>query len=150
MIHDRLDTDLSDSNPGIVQDPVLPRSRCVLLVEDEETVRGIARAVLELEGFAVIVAESGPQALEKLSSCDSCCLMVTDIRMPGMTGFELARFVRQSRPQLPVVFMSGYVGDAIEGYLNEMAESVFLPKPFRLDELRTSVHKALTHLAKAS
>lgn len=129
---------VADRRPGAGERPL------VLVADDEDTVRGLVRVVLEQDGYEVIDAETGGRAVEltagRVAAVD---VLLTDVRMPGMTGPELARHLRAARPDLPVVFMSGYVGDAACGYDPDLARSEFLSKPFQLDALRSAVRRAL-------
>lgn len=121
-----------------------PARPLVLVAEDEPTVRDMVRLVLELDGFEVIEAESGDRAAALARTrLHALAVLLTDVRMPGLTGPELARSLRADRPELPVVFMSGYVGDAACGYDSDLARSEFVAKPFKLDELRSAVRRAV-------
>jgi signal transduction histidine kinase len=83
-------------------------SRHVLVVEDEETIRRLAQIVLERAGHRVTVAQDGHEALAMLEAGLIVDLVITDIVMPGMSGIELARRVRERYPTLPIAFASGY------------------------------------------
>jgi CheY-like chemotaxis protein len=128
--------------------PAAPARPVVLVAEDEDIVRGMVRLVLEQDGFEVLAAETGGRAAELFQDRPAGVdVLLTDVRMPGMTGPELARHLRADRPDLPVVFMSGYVGDAVCGYDADLARSEFVAKPFRLDDLRKAVRRALRQTA---
>jgi PAS domain S-box-containing protein len=121
-------------------------SETILLVEDEEIVRRMARMILESSGYSVLEAGDVKDALrlcyENVSKID---LMLTDVIMPGMSGRVLAERVAVLCPELPVIFMSGYTDDAIvrHGILEE--DIVFLQKPFTRDSLLTKVREAMNH-----
>jgi PAS domain S-box-containing protein len=114
----------------------------ILLVEDEEMVRELAIEILQGAGYTVLDAANGPDAL---AICDRhegrIDLLVTDLVMPGMNGIELARIVCDSRPGIPVLFMSGYSEDAKErlGYLDE--GRAFLQKPITPTKLARKVRE---------
>lgn len=110
----------------------------VLLVEDEVSLRQLALKVLSNHGYQVTCAENGEQAWETLQDEDFD-LLVTDIQMPKMTGNELVKRVLDSRPELPVLMMSGYNP---EGQVPD--EVLFLPKPFTPQQLVEKV--AALHL----
>ncbi|HET7463630.1 MAG TPA: PAS domain S-box protein [Longimicrobium sp.] len=116
----------------------------VLLAEDEVTVRRLAVRVLQRGGFAVLEAADGEEALtvarEYAGSID---LLVTDLVMPRMGGRDLAARLRGVRPQVPVVYVSGYAEEAVQrdGVLDPGAR--FLPKPFTAEQLLDAVHAAL-------
>ncbi|MFN8611103.1 MAG: response regulator [Vulcanimicrobiota bacterium] len=101
----------------------------MLLAEDEVALRLLALKVLSNQGYRVTCAENGEQAWEALQAQDFD-LLVTDIQMPKMTGNELVKRVLDSRPDLPVLMMSGYNP---EGQVPE--EVLFLSKPFTPQQL---------------
>ncbi len=101
----------------------------VLLVEDEVALRQLALKVLSNHGYRVTCAENGEEAWQTLQA-EEFDLLVTDIQMPKMTGNELVKKVLCSRPELPVLMMSGYNP---EGQVPD--EVLFLPKPFTPQQL---------------
>jgi CheY-like chemotaxis protein len=108
----------------------------ILVVDDEEEVRDIVAESLEDFGFNVVTAASAEEALP-LISCDSALAMViTDVRMPGMTGLELAARIRSNWPNLKVVLISGY-------FLPQDVPQRFLKKPFHMKELASIVRAEL-------
>lgn len=116
----------------------------ILLVEDEETVRGLAREILESCGYSVLEAGNGVDAIEVLgTSRESVDLMITDLVMPEMGGRELAETMMANFPMLKVLYTSGYTDDAImrHGILSE--DSNFLQKPFTFDGLSKKVRTLL-------
>jgi two-component system cell cycle sensor histidine kinase/response regulator CckA len=114
--------------------------RSVLLVEDEDRLRKFARYTLESQGYVVTDANGGDAALAALRPDRTFDLLVTDLMMPGIDGRELATRVRAARPDIAVVFISGYVPDhrRVEG----LAGAVFLPKPFTPLDLVRAVERA--------
>ena len=127
----------SDDDPS----PSAPRGRgeTVLVVEDADAVRVLTGRILYAAGYQVVSVESGATALERLDACD---VLVTDVVMPGMSGVELVVQARERRSDLPVIFVSGYTGDAtIAG--TEDAMTAFLAKPFDGDELLRAVRTTL-------
>ncbi len=117
----------------------------ILLVEDEQAVRDLARLVLERQGYIVLAAADGREALQVAARDPRHLdLLVTDVVMPGMSGPDLARTLRAGRPDLRVLLLSGYTRDAV-GRRNELeAGMAFLGKPFTPDTLARKVHEALT------
>jgi two-component system, cell cycle sensor histidine kinase and response regulator CckA len=114
----------------------------VLLVEDEDGVRRVARRALELHGYRVIEAADGARALELARATSSIGLLVTDVMMPGMLGPALAAAVREVVPGLPVLYMSGHTeGAARAGLLDPSIP--FLAKPFSPDGLVDKVREVL-------
>ena len=127
----------SDDDPS----PSAPRGRgeTVLVVEDADAVRVLTGRILYAAGYQVVSVESGAVALERLDAAD---VLVTDVVMPGMSGVELAVTARERRPELPVVFVSGYTGDTSIAGSDDPA-TAFLAKPFDGDELLRAVRSTL-------
>jgi len=116
----------------------------VLLVEDEEGVRRAVHSTLERSGYHVLVAASGPEALEIARSHHGPIdLLISDVVMPHMNGRELAKALVAERPQIAVIFISGYPGDTLQSKGALAAEAVFLPKPFTPLALSTKVREIL-------
>ncbi|MDZ7710436.1 MAG: ATP-binding protein [Roseovarius sp.] len=114
----------------------------VLLVEDEVPVRAFASRALQLRGFSVIEAGSAEEALEVLSDTTvSVDVFVTDVVMPGLDGPGWVQKALADRPEVPVVFVSGYAEETFGDAQARIARSVFLPKPFSLDELIETVQR---------
>jgi two-component system, cell cycle sensor histidine kinase and response regulator CckA len=119
-------------------------SETVLLVEDEEAVRGLLRNVLESEGYRVLETTSSDAALEKCRDYEGDIhLMLTDVVMPGMSGPELAERTAGLRPRMKVIFMSGYTDESIirHGLLDLGVE--FLEKPFTPDAVAWKLRDVL-------
>ncbi len=114
----------------------------ILLVEDEDTVRGLVREMLEGLGYAVVEAATGEHALAELDRDEHFDLLLTDVLMPGMTGRELAERVTRARPQVAVVYTSGYAANVLDDDSVEPDDS-FLQKPFTTAELAVRVRRAL-------
>ena len=112
----------------------------ILLVEDETTVRTFAARALQLQGFKVIEACSGEEALSKLSDQSlKIDVFVTDVVMPGLDGPSWVKKALADRPNVGVVFVSGYAEDSFQTHQARIPNSVFLPKPFSLEQLTTTV-----------
>jgi two-component system cell cycle sensor histidine kinase/response regulator CckA len=117
-------------------------SGVILLVEDEAPVRAFAARALRLRGYTVIEAETAEDALEILSDDTlDIDVFVTDVVMPGMDGPTWVSMARQDRPDVKVVFVSGYAEDVFGDGPTSIANSVFLPKPFSLSELTETVRR---------
>ena len=117
----------------------------VLVAEDEVGIRSPLRRLLVAQGFRVLDACDGPGALDVAARHDGQIhLLLTDIVMPGMNGAELARRLLLVRPEMRVIFMSGYSDEAIQtnGMLTSGAR--FLQKPFSIEELTCRLREALT------
>ena len=121
----------------------------VLVVEDEEPLRSLARTCLESNGYSVLDAPDAAAALELAGDYPSPIhLLLTDVVMPGIGGRELARRLRVLQPEVKVVYMSGYTNDLIDQQGKLDRDTVLLEKPFTLHALLTKVYKAL-HLAQS-
>ncbi|MFN2517562.1 MAG: ATP-binding protein [Jatrophihabitantaceae bacterium] len=134
------------TGPGVrpARRPSIGRGETILLVEDEATVREPARRILARNGYTVLSAGSGDEALEIVSSGSvTINLLLTDVVMPGRSGKELAGHVAALVPRLGVVYMSGHSGDVIahEGVLHDGV--TLLEKPFSADDLLGTVRAAL-------
>lgn len=116
----------------------------VLLVEDEAPVRAFASRALRLRGYTVLEADCAEAALSMLADPDlSVDIFVTDVIMPGKDGPTWVREALIDRPETKVVFVSGYAEDAFNDGQPKIPNSVFLPKPFSLNDLTATVHGQL-------
>ncbi len=116
----------------------------ILLVEDEEAVRAFAARALTSRGYKVAEAGSGVEALEVMKALDhDIDLVVSDVVMPELDGPSLLRELRKTRPDLKIIFVSGYAEDAFRKNLPEGEEFHFLPKPFSLKQLAVAVKETL-------
>jgi two-component system, cell cycle sensor histidine kinase and response regulator CckA len=115
----------------------------VLLVEDEPMVRTVAERALTRHGYTVITANNGEEALDVINRGDEITLLISDVVMPGMDGPSMVREARKTRPQLPILFMSGYAEEQLRKSI-DIDKVAFLPKPFSVQELAEAARKALT------
>lgn len=116
----------------------------VLLVEDEDAVRIFASRALANKGYRVIDAASGEEALQKVQEhAGSVDVLISDVVMPNMDGPTLAKHVRELRPRIKIIFISGYAEDAFRRNLDRGVKFNFLPKPFSLKQLAGKVKEVL-------
>jgi len=116
----------------------------LMLVEDEDAVRAFSARALRNKGYNVLEANSGETALEMLTGeGEPIDLLVTDVVMPRLDGPSLVKEVRAQRPDLKVIFISGYAEDNFRKRLDEDAGIHFLPKPFSLKQLAGKVKEVL-------
>lgn len=116
----------------------------ILLVEDEDAVRGFVLDILQSLGYTVLEAADGPAAEQREADYQGPIhLLVTDVVMPTMSGWELVRALRRRRPSLRVLLMSGYpaVSEGEQEMLDEEVE--LLRKPFAADGLAQRVRRIL-------
>jgi C4-dicarboxylate-specific signal transduction histidine kinase/CheY-like chemotaxis protein len=116
----------------------------VLVADDEDGVRDLAREILERTGFAVVEARDGREAVERFREWpEGFRAVLLDMTMPVMGGDEAMGGIRELRPAVPVILMSGFSRQALEGRLEGEGGFVFLQKPFRVAELKGAVRGAL-------
>jgi CheY-like chemotaxis protein len=108
----------------------------IVVVDDEEAVRTIVAEFLEDVGYHVLQADGGASALQLLAADPRVQLLVTDIRMPDMSGLELADRATAIRPALKIILISGY-------FVAQQVKRRFLRKPFRMRELAAAVRAEL-------
>tara|TARA_R110002167_G_scaffold23426_11_gene83145 strand:+ start:693 stop:3188 length:2496 start_codon:yes stop_codon:yes gene_type:complete len=122
----------------------LTGSARILLVEDEEAVRAFAARALASRGYKVHEASTGTEALELIDEIDEQIdLVISDVMMPEMDGPTLLKKLRETQPDLKIIFVSGYAEDAFAKNLDENDTFSFLPKPFSLKQLATAVKEVL-------
>jgi two-component system, cell cycle sensor histidine kinase and response regulator CckA len=114
-------------------------AQTILLVDDHRSVRTAVKAVLERAGHEVLEAPSGERAVELAEGHPGPIdVLLADVVMPGMDGYEVARSVRTFRPGARVLFMSGHLGAAYADHA-ALSEAAFLPKPFAAADLRQAL-----------
>jgi two-component system cell cycle sensor histidine kinase/response regulator CckA len=121
----------------------LPARRRVLVAEDDWLLCRMIARLLEEEGYEVVLARNGADALRQALAGPTVDLVVTDIRMPVMDGWELSRQLRQRWPALPVLYMSGFDVELTRDAADGRTSAIFLRKPFELDELSRRVARLL-------
>ncbi len=117
-------------------------SHKILVVDDDPVVRKSFDRVLSGKGYAVITAESGEEALRKLNE-EKYDLVYTDIRMPGISGLEVAEEVKARKPWTPVVIITGYGTDAAEARAKAAGVTSFVHKPLSPEMIEGSARDAL-------
>lgn len=116
----------------------------LLLVEDDEMVRTMTRTILAQNGYRVLEAANGPEALEVAERHpEPIRLLVTDLVMPFLSGFELAELLTARRPEIRVLLISGYTEEEAARHGIATAEAAFLQKPFSLASLTSKVREVL-------
>ena len=119
----------------------------ILVVEDDPRVRAATGTALTELGYPAILCGSGPEAIGQLEERDDIGLVITDVVMPGMTGPELAGQIRTSHPDVGLLFVTGYVGEA--GEAESFKGSEVLRKPFTLRALAEALHAAAGNMGSA-
>jgi PAS domain S-box-containing protein len=124
--------------------PMTGETGVILLAEDEPAVRDFAKRALERAGYTVLPARDADDALRASRGWnDSIDVLVTDVVMPGMHGPELAYRIRQERPAIGILYISGYAEDAVASGGEFSTPGGFLPKPFSSDALIRAIKRAI-------
>ena len=140
----RVEADVTGATTDMAAGSQQPGQETVLLVEDESAVLRLSKIVLERFGYKVLTAGTPSEAIHLFQTHEGRVhLLVTDVVMPEMNGRELAARLRETRPELKALFVSGYSASALapRGVLDEGVH--FLQKPFSLEDLASSVREAL-------
>jgi DNA-binding NtrC family response regulator len=123
--------------------------RChVLVVDDESIVSDVIRLVLGDACFEVTAVADAESALAH-PGLDGCSLVICDLMLPGMSGFDALRAMHARRPELPIVMTTGYATPEQEEHLLAAGAAAFLPKPFDDSELLTLVRRVLSRAPAA-
>ncbi|MGB0927517.1 MAG: ATP-binding protein [Pikeienuella sp.] len=133
-----------EASAPLVETGDLTGSGSILLVEDEAPVRAFAARALRLRGYEVVEADCAEAALTILEDTSMRIdLMISDVVMPGMDGPTWVRSARLARPDVGVIFISGYAEGVFRNGMEDLDNYTFLAKPFVLDELAAAVKKAM-------
>jgi len=111
----------------------------VLVVDDEDAVRKFVERVLRDAGYKTVAARNGHEAIEVAKQAGTIGGLVTDLQMPGMTGDELARVLRQSDPELKVLYLTGHSDRLFSAKDRLWADEAYLDKPCSVKALREAV-----------
>jgi two-component system, cell cycle sensor histidine kinase and response regulator CckA len=115
-----------------------PHAPTVLVVDDEAQVRAIARRALEEAGYQVLEASNGRAAIDLLAEGSAVDLLIADLNMPGLGGYEMVQRIRTTRPDLKILYVSGHISRLMDARPLWEVEA-FLNKPFTKDGLREAV-----------
>jgi CheY-like chemotaxis protein len=130
---------VTGSHDALAAPPAPAEGRTVLLVDDDDAVREVSAGILDDLGYRVVEAGSGGAALEALETAPRVDLVVLDYAMPGMNGAEVEREIKARRPQLPILFATGYADAAL---LVGAREERIVRKPFEQAELASKIAEA--------
>lgn len=134
---------LSAGEASAIQGP-----KTILLAEDDEFLRGLTREILESEGYRVLPARDGVEALSIAGQEKDIQLLITDVTMPNMSGADLCSRLAKDRPGLKVLFMSGFADYDVSAGNPAGSGTSFLQKPFRRGQLLESVKRVLDTLSR--
>lgn len=133
---------MNPDTPGSAPSP--SARRCVLIVDDEDSVRTVATRMLQLSGFEVLVARDGQEGLEQFTAHgDRICIILLDMTMPRLGGEEVLERVRLSKPQMRVILMSGYSRKDASPLIGDGKVTGFLQKPFTFAQLKEQMRVLL-------
>jgi DNA-binding response OmpR family regulator len=110
----------------------------IMIIDDSEEMRSLLKDFLEEEGFEIDSVGNGVDALGKLSR-EYFDLVVTDIRMPGLSGLDILPKIRRLNPGAPIIVMTAYGSDNLKRRSLERGATIYLEKPIRLSQLRTTI-----------
>jgi two-component system, cell cycle sensor histidine kinase and response regulator CckA len=134
----------AEQRPAAPAPPVAHGQECILIVDDEDLVRSLARTVLEQWGYRVLTAADGEEAIALYTQQRAAInLVLLDFAMPGMNGLEVLRRLQQLNPNVRALFSSGYTNQADIDHLQAAGAQGFVPKPYRPGELVQRVREAL-------
>lgn len=122
-------------------------SGTVLVVEDEDMVRAVAERALTRQGYSVVTAEDGEDALRIIAERRDFDLILSDVVMPGMDGPAMAAELREIMPDVPILFMSGYAEEQLRQSI-DIERVHFLPKPFSVQQLADAVRDIMQAVAR--
>jgi two-component system NtrC family response regulator len=111
-----------------------------MMIEDDREMRSLLKDFLEEEGFATDSASNGVDALQMLSK-DHFDLVITDIRMPGLTGLDILPRIRRLKPEIPIIVMTAYGSDDVRRRSLERGATIYLEKPIHLSKLRAVIRE---------
>jgi CheY-like chemotaxis protein len=117
----------------------------ILIAEDDPAIRAVATALLETLGYVADVAGTGAEALDRCerNKGSPFDVLLSDISMPGMSGYDLAERMRRAQPDIALILMSGYAGDPTVVETSRRLGALFLEKPFTRDSLSQRIAEAL-------
>ena len=126
----------------------MAEKQCILVVDDEESSRVGLSKILEKSGYAVITAQNGKEAIDVLKK-NPCALVITDMKMPKMSGIQLLKEIKHTTPHVGVIIVTAY--GEVDSYLEAMNLGAFeyLNKPIKVDELKKVIQKVLDKMETA-
>jgi len=124
--------------------PTNGKGELILVVDDEPEVLKLTKAILEQFGYSVLTAKDGREAVTLYSEQSSRIqLVITDLMMPKIDGAGVARVIRQSDQNLPIIVASGFGSDEIQSDLSTLGIQTFLKKPFNATHLLQTIHETI-------
>jgi len=133
-----------------VRDEVIvmePGKKKILIIEDDEEMRSLLKEFLSEEGYETDSVDNGSEAYRRLVR-ELFDLIITDIRMPGLTGLDILPGVRRLQPEAPIIVITAFGGEAVHHKVFERGATAYLEKPLRLDNLRDLVQRIVSSKEK--
>lgn len=118
------------------------RNEKILIVDDSKEIRNILSTFLKEEGFKVYTAENGKKALDLIKE-KIIDLIITDIRMPEMDGYQLTKKVKEERPRIGIIIMTAYTSIYTEGDIRKIGADDYISKPFELVDIIEKIERVL-------
>jgi len=118
------------------------RNEKILIVDDSKEIRNILSTFLKEEGFKVYTAENGKKALDLIKE-KIIDLIITDIRMPEMDGYQLTKKVKEERPRVEIIIMTAYTSIYTEGDIRKIGADDYISKPFELVDIIEKIERVL-------
>jgi DNA-binding response OmpR family regulator len=115
----------------------------IMIIEDDEAMRSLLEDFFEEEGFETDSASNGADALRILSK-DHLDLIITDIRMPGLTGLDILPRLRRLKPETSIIVMTAYGSEDVRRRSLDRGATTYLEKPIHLSQLRTLIHEMVS------
>ena len=115
----------------------------IMIIEDDEEMRSLLKDFFEEEGFETDSVSNGVDALRMFSE-DHFDLVITDIRMPGLTGLDILPRIRRLKPETPVIVMTAYGSDDVRRRAFERGATTYLEKPIQLSKLRSVIREMVS------
>jgi len=115
----------------------------IMVIDDDEEMRSLLKDFFDEEGFETESASNGADALRKLTK-DHFDLIITDIRMPNLTGLDILARIKRLKPQTPVIVITAFGSDQVYRKSLERGATAFLEKPVHFDQLRMLIHETVS------
>ena len=115
----------------------------ILVVEDDEEMRSLLKDFIEAEGFETDSASNGSEAFRKLAK-ESFDLIITDVRMPGLTGLDILPGVRKLQPEASIIVITAFGSEEVCRRAFERGATAYLEKPIHFHKLRTLIHEIVS------
>ena len=119
------------------------RTRHVVIAEDDDEMRSVMVELISQLGVTISEASSGSDLILQLTGDQHVDLLITDVRMPWMTGYQVALSARNSGIEMPIIVVTAFPDDALRTQIQQLGKAVLLAKPFRPEELLALVEKSL-------